>query len=147
MLHISFYKTMISFLQTIGSLMDTPFQGNPDYPAYWGLFTQAPTDDNLLASEATYTGYARVRGYRNPYHWAMHNGPPAYMANTYDIAFPVPTGGDGQVITHWAFFYLAADGVTNKIVASGSVGNPLIVASGLTIELPTGQVRVQVPAQ
>jgi hypothetical protein len=146
MLHSAFYKTMLSYLQMYGGLSDAPFQGNPDYPAYWALFTSDPTDANSGTTEAAYGGYARYRGYRNPYHWALHDGPPAFACNSYDIAFPVPTSGAGEVITHWAHLYLAADGVSNKIVASGPIENPLTVAIGQTIMFPTGELIVQVPA-
>jgi hypothetical protein len=146
MLNTSFYKTMIGYLQLLGGLTDTPFAGNPDYPAYWALFTAAPTDDTIGATEATFPGYARKQGYRNPYHWGLHDGPPAYASNTYDIAFNAATGGAGQVITHWAFLYFNSDLTTYKIVASGPIENPLTISVGLTIEFPTGQLRVQVPA-
>lgn len=144
-LHTAFYKTMLTYLNQMGALVDVPFQGNPDYQAFFALFTGAPVEGNLLSNEATYGGYARFRSVRNPYHWAMQNGPPAFVSQINDLHFGTPTSGAGQVITHWAFLYPNTVDSSYSIVVSGPLSNPLTVALGVPILFPAGEIQVVVP--
>ena len=145
MLDESFYKTMISYLLSLPNLVGAPFQGNPDYPAFFALFTSEPTNETLESVEATYAGYHRFQSQRNPYHWVFHDGPPAWVGNSNNITFPAATGGAGQVITHWAFLYWKSNEDVLKIVVGGAFENPVTVAIGQNILFPIDTLRVEWP--
>ena len=145
MLDPSLYKSLLQQLISYTSAYESPFQGNPDYPGYWALFTADPTNDTLTSVEATYTGYARVRTYRNPGHFFYHDGPPAWCGNSSEVNFPSPTGGAGEILTHWAHLYPDSIDGSYQIVASGPLENPLTVAVGMDFLFPINTLIVQAP--
>ncbi|RTL34984.1 MAG: hypothetical protein EKK48_30175 [Candidatus Melainabacteria bacterium] len=147
MLHPSFYKTMINYLLQLGSLLDPPFEGNPDYIDYWALFTANPSLDSFATVEATYGGYARQHYARTPTIWQLLDGPPAYASNRQQITFPPATSGAGQVLTHWGWLYpdIGSGGASYGLVVSGALEIPVTVALGQSLIYPANAFRVQSP--
>lgn len=93
---------------------------------YVALHTADPGEGgNQSASEAAYTGYARVAVSRNSGGWTISG---ASVSPVADIAFAVITGGAGGEATH-ASIGTAASGA-GKILYRGAIGQPIGLAVG-----------------
>lgn len=83
------------------------------------------------ASEATYTGYARVAVARTSGGWTVTNNVVNPAAT---ISFPAGTGGSGTV-TNWSIG-VAASGAT-KLLYVGTVTPNIVTGNGVTPQLTT----------
>lgn len=103
---------------------------------YVSLHTADPTDAGVQdASEATYTGYARVAVARTAGGWTVATDAGATTAKPVAaITFPACTGGSSAV-THFAIG-VASTGST-KILYAGSVSPTITVTDGITPQLTT----------
>jgi hypothetical protein len=68
---------------------------------YVSLHTADPTDTGGLASEAAYTGYARVAVVRSAVGWTVSGTTPTQVAPAANIDFPICTAVPGTPITHF----------------------------------------------
>lgn len=99
---------------------------------YVALHTADPGEAGVQnASEATYTGYARVAVARTSGGWTVTG---SSVSPTAAINFPACTGGT-NTITHWSVG-VASSGAT-KILYSGTVTPNISVSNGVTPQLTT----------
>jgi len=99
---------------------------------YIALHTADPTDAGVQnASEATYTGYARVAVARSAGGWTV-TGSSVSPAAT--ISFGACTAGSNTA-THWSVG-VASSGAT-KILYAGAVTPSISVSAGVTPQLTT----------
>ena len=99
---------------------------------YVALHTADPTDAGVQnASEATYTGYARVAVARTAGGWTVTGSSVSPAAA---ISFGACTAGT-NTITHWSVG-VASSGAT-KILYAGAVTPSISVSAGVTPQLTT----------
>lgn len=99
---------------------------------YVALHTADPTDAGVQnASEATYTGYARVAVARSAGGWTVTGSSVSPAAA---ISFGACTAGT-NTITHWSVG-VASSGAT-KILYAGAVTPSISVSAGVTPQLTT----------
>lgn len=99
---------------------------------YIALHTADPTDSGVQnASEATYTGYARVSVARTAGGWTVTGNSVSPVAA---ISFGACTAGT-NTITHWSVG-VASSGAT-KILYAGTVTPSINVSAGVTPQLTT----------
>lgn len=99
---------------------------------YIALHTADPTDSGVQnASEATYTGYARVSVARTAGGWTVTGNSVSPVAA---ISFGACTAGT-NTITHWSVG-VASSGAT-KILYAGTVTPSISVSAGVTPQLTT----------
>jgi len=99
---------------------------------YVALHTADPTDAGVQnASEATYTGYARVAVARSAGGWTVTGSSVSPAAA---ISFGACTAG-ANTITHWSVG-VASSGAT-KILYAGAVTPSISVSAGVTPQLTT----------
>lgn len=99
---------------------------------YVALHTADPTDAGVqTASEATYTGYARVAVARTAGGWTVTGNSVSPVAA---ISFGACTAG-ANTITHWSVGVASSGGT--KILYAGSVTPSISVSAGVTPQLTT----------
>lgn len=99
---------------------------------YIALHTADPTDAGVqTASEATYTGYARVAVARTAGGWTVTGSSVSPVAA---ISFGACTAGT-NTITHWSVGVASSGG--SKILYSGAVTPNISVSNGVTPQLTT----------
>lgn len=99
---------------------------------YVALHTADPTDAGVqTASEATYTGYARVAVARTAGGWTVTGNSVSPVAA---ISFGACTAG-ANTITHWSIGVASSGGT--KILYAGSVTPSISVSAGVTPQLTT----------
>lgn len=99
---------------------------------YIALHTADPTDAGVqTASEATYTGYARVSVARTAGGWTVTGNSVSPVAA---ISFGACTAG-ANTITHWSVGVASSGGT--KILYAGSVTPSISVSAGVTPQLTT----------
>lgn len=100
------------------------------------LHTADPTDAGVQsASEANYTGYARVAVARTTGGWTVATAAGVTTAKPVTaITFPACTGGS-STITHFAIGTASTGG--SKILYAGSVSPTITVTDGITPQLTT----------
>lgn len=112
---------------------------DPSYRAgatqYVALFTADPGEAASLASEATYTGYARVAITKSSA-WTGTSSP---FTNTNLIQFGQCTAGT-NTITHFAIVDTAS-GAVNMMI-SGALSASLAVSSGIQPQFASGALSV-----
>lgn len=112
---------------------------DPSYRAgatqYLALFTADPTETGSLASEANYTGYARV-ALTKATAWTGGGNP---FTNAALIQFGVCTAGT-NALTHFAVVDTASGAVDMMI--SGALGATLNVAAGIQPQFAIGALAV-----
>jgi hypothetical protein len=112
---------------------------DPSYRAgatqYLALFTADPTETGSLASEANYTGYARV-ALTKATAWTGGGNP---FTNAALIQFGVCTAG-ANALTHFAVVDTAS-GAVNMMI-SGALGATLNVAAGIQPQFAIGALAV-----
>lgn len=114
---------------TIGNLADDAGT-SPATTITVALHTADPGEAGTQAtSEATYTSYARVAVARSGAGWTVTGNSVSPAAN---ISFPEATGGS-ETITHWS----VGTGVSNYMIASGTVTPNISVTTGVTPVLNT----------
>jgi hypothetical protein len=103
---------------------------------YVSLHTADPTDAGVqTASEANYTGYARVAVARTAGGWTVATAGGATTAKPVaPITFPACTGGSSN-ITHFAIGTAASGG--SKVLYAGAVSPVILVTDGITPQLTT----------
>ncbi len=94
------------------------------------LHTADPTSGTQSTSEISYTSYARVNVARTSGGWTVTG---ASVSPAASIDFPTSTGGAGGTVTHWS----VGDGVSNKILYSGTVTPNIVVTTGVLPRLTT----------
>lgn len=114
---------------TIGNLADDAGT-SPATTITVALHTADPGEAGTQATnEATYTSYARVAVARSGAGWTVTGNSVSPAAN---ISFPEATGGS-ETITHWS----VGTGVSNYMIASGTVTPNISVTTGVTPVLNT----------
>lgn len=114
---------------TIGNLADDAGT-SPATTITVALHTSDPGEAGTQSTnEATYTSYARVTVNRNSGGWTVSGNSVSPVAN---IEFPAATGGS-ETITHWS----VGTGVSNYMIASGTVTPNIAVSSGVTPRVTT----------
>ena len=99
---------------------------------YVALHTADPTDAGVqTASEATYTGYARVAVARTAGGWTVTGNSVSPVAA---ISFGACTAGT-DTITHWSVGVASSGGT--KILYAGAVTPSISVSAGVTPQLTT----------
>ena len=116
---------------TEAAALDAFLRGpDPSYRAgatqYLALFTADPTETASLASEATFTGYARV-ALTKATSWTGTASP---YTNTNLIQFTTCSGGS-NTITHFAVVDTAS-GAVNMMI-SGALSSSLAVSTGIQV--------------
>ena len=103
---------------------------DPSYRAgatqYLALFTADPGETASLASEATYTGYARVAVARTGGGWTVSGN---QVSNTATVQFGECTAGSATV-THFSVGLLASG--AGDILYSGALSASRAVSAGIT---------------
>lgn len=109
---------------------------SPATNLYISLHTADPTDAGLqTASEATYTGYARVAVPRSTGGWTVATNVGVTTAKPVSvITFPAATGGSSTV-THFAIGTLLSGG--GKVLYAGTCTPVITVTEGITPQLTT----------
>lgn len=105
---------------------------------HWGLHTADPGEAaKQSASEANYTGYARVAVARDN---TGHVVTASSMSPANNVNFPLATGGTNTE-THFSIG-VASSGATEYLV-SGTISPPIVVNSGVTpVLVPATAVTV-----
>lgn len=105
---------------------------------YVALHTADPGEAGAPnASEATYTGYARVAITRNSGGFTVSGNA---VSNTSAVNFAQCTAGS-NTITHFSIV-TSASGGTGQIVAKGALSASLAVSAGITPSFASGQLSV-----
>lgn len=100
---------------------------------YVSLHTADPGEaGSQTTSECDYTSYARVAVARTGVGWTVTANSVSPAAS---IDFPASTGGDTDVVTHFAVG--TASSGAGKVLYSGTVTPNISVASGVTPKLAT----------
>lgn len=125
---------------TEAAALDAFLRGtDPSYRAgatqYLALFTADPTETASLASEATFTGYARV-ALTKATSWTGTASP---YTNTNLIQFTTCSGGS-NTITHFAVVDTAS-GAVNMMI-SGALSSSLAVSSGIQVQFSAGALSI-----
>ena len=125
---------------TEAAALDAFLRGtDPSYRAgatqYLALFTADPTETASLASEATFTGYARV-ALTKATSWTGTASP---YTNTNLIQFTTCSGGS-NTITHFAVVDTASAAVNMMI--SGALSSSLAVSSGIQVQFSAGALSI-----
>lgn len=125
---------------TEADTLDVHLRGlDPSYRAgatnYLALFTADPTETGSLASEATYTGYARV-ALTKATAWTGTSSP---YTNAALIQFGACTAGT-NAITHFAVVDTASGAVEQMI--SGALNATLNVSAGIQPQFAGGALSV-----
>lgn len=109
---------------------------SPATNLYISLHTADPTDAGLqTASEATYTGYARVAVPRSTGGWTVATAVGVTTAKPVAvITFPAATGGSSTV-THFAIGTDVSGG--GKVLYAGTCTPVITVTDGITPQLTT----------
>jgi hypothetical protein len=108
-----------------------PWSGNGNF--YVALHTADPGEaGDQTASEAAYTGYARVAVSRDASGWALSGN---QATNAAEITFPECTGGP-ETLTHFSIG-LAASGAS-QIIYKGALNASLAIANLITPRFPIG---------
>lgn len=102
---------------------------------YLALFTADPGETASLATEATYTGYARVVIPKA----SSWTGAASPLTNTNLIQFPACTGGS-SVCTHFAVVDTASGAVAMMI--SGALAATLNVSAGIQPQFAPGALSI-----
>ena len=103
------------------------------------LHTASPTDTgDLTASEATYTGYARVGVERTSSGWTVSgsSSATASVSPTTNITFPQCSGGT-NTITHFSIGNSTVAASTGIMYIYGTVTPNISVSNGVTPRLTT----------
>ena len=125
---------------TEAAALDVFLRGiDPSYRAgatqYLALFTADPSETASLASEATYTGYARI-ALTKASSWTGTSSP---YSNTNLLQFGQCTAGT-NAITHFAVVDTASGAVSMMI--SGALSSTLNVTSGIQPQFSAGALTV-----
>lgn len=125
---------------TEAAALDAFLRGtDPSYRAgatqYLALFTADPTETASLASEATFTGYARV-ALTKATSWTGTASP---YTNTNLIQFTTCSGGS-NTITHFAVVDTAS-GAVNMMI-SGALSSSLAVSTGIQVQFSAGALSI-----
>lgn len=115
---------------------------DPSYRAsptqYVALFTADPGEAGSLASECTYTGYARA-AVTKATGWTGGANP---FVNSGTITFAQCTAGS-DTVTYFAVVDTGpAGGTAVNMMISGAVGSPLNVSSGIQPQFAAGVLAV-----
>lgn len=102
---------------------------------YVALFTADPGETASLASEATYTGYARVAVTKSS-GWSDGG---STFSNSGLIQFPLCTGGS-NTLTHFAWVDTSSGAVT--LMVSGALSSSLAVSNGIQPQFNSGELDV-----
>lgn len=102
---------------------------------YLALFTADPTDTASLASEANYTGYARVALTKD----SAWTGTASPFTNTNLIQFGACTAGT-NALTHFAVVDTASGAVAMMI--SGALSATLNVSNGIQPQFAPGSLSI-----
>lgn len=104
---------------------------------YVALHTGDPGETgNQSTSEAAYTSYARVAVARSGAGWTVSGNA---VSNTAAITFPACTGSS-STCTHFSVGY-ESSGAT-KILYYGALSASLAVSTGITPEIPAGDLDI-----
>ena len=105
-----------------------------DGSVYISLLTADPTDEGLIANEATYTGYLRKDTSRGIGEWTVSGDT---VSNANAITFDAATGGSSTV-THFGLHFVF-DG---SMMMSGALTSSLAVSDGITPEFAIGALTI-----
>lgn len=130
--------SMIFNATSIAGLCDND-QSSPLTSLSVQLHTASPTDTgDLTASEATYTGYARVGVERSSSGWTVtgSSGATGSVSPTTNITFPQCAGGT-NTITHFSIGNSTVAASTGVMYLYGTVTPNIAVSAGVTPRLTT----------
>ena len=130
--------SLIFLASSIAGLADND-QSSPLTSLSIQLHTASPTDTgDLTASEATYTGYARVGVERTSSGWTVagSSAVTASIAPSTNITFPQCTAGS-NTITHFSIGNSTVAASTGVMYIYGTVTPNISVSAGVTPRLTT----------
>lgn len=123
----------------IANIADNASSG-PLVNLFVALHTADPQEaGDQTASEATYTGYARVSVARTSGGWTLSGTAPTQVANAAAITFGLCTAGS-NTITH--FTVGVATSGASKILYGGALTASLAVSNGITPSFAIGALVI-----
>lgn len=112
----------------------------PNTNLFVALHTADPLEaGDQTASEATYTGYARVAVARTTGGWTVSGTSPTQVANAAVINFPLCTAGSNTV-THFTVGKVTSG--ASEILYGGPLTNSLAISNGITPNYAVGALVV-----